>query len=523
MGLSGLSEAMLMAEEAIGGRDRGDEQADLESLIVGAVLAGERILALTGNAGTGKTRLLRRVMNELTRSNARVVSVDSVDNSPIDLRRLFKLTIGLTPGDGDPAQRFLRALTSRQADEDRLVLIVDDAQALAKDTLTCLATIASTAGPGSLPLQVVLCGRPHMWTKISDHGMFGAGQITARFVLGRGAAPARRSGELHRDRDGDHATAYPDDDFIARVAGLDYGKPGFGTYAGWLGLGAILLALGAGTAGYLLRGSGGTERAEGFTGFKLASASAPAAAATPVPVAVAPANIPSAAAPAASEPEPPAPAVAETDPPAAATSEPTARDETIHDAATLADAAVVASPKAAPEPPPEVAEVPANAADPAPALAPSAEPAKAPPPAESKRPETQSGVSELPAAPPAAGEATAAKPEPPAPPPAPAKAGESAPPPPKLSPSALAALLSRGDELLGLGDVVAARLLYERAAELGSALAATSAGKTYDPRFLVRIGAQGVTPDAQAAIACDRRGAMLGDPMARALLAGLAE
>jgi TPR repeat protein len=45
--------------------------------------------------------------------------------------------------------------------------------------------------------------------------------------------------------------------------------------------------------------------------------------------------------------------------------------------------------------------------------------------------------------------------------------------------------------MLARGDIVAARLFYERAAALGSAEAATSIGKTYDPAFLVSIGAAG--------------------------------
>jgi|HubBroStandDraft_1064217.scaffolds.fasta_scaffold28378_3 hypothetical protein len=97
-----------------------------------------------------------------------------------------------------------------------------------------------------------------------------------------------------------------------------------------------------------------------------------------------------------------------------------------------------------------------------------------------------------------------------------------APPPlPAARPSddMVALLLRRGDAALADGDIIAARLLYERAAAMGSAKAATSAGKTYDIDFLSQSGARGIRPDQTAAAAWFRKAAALGDPEARSLLA----
>jgi hypothetical protein len=96
-----------------------------------------------------------------------------------------------------------------------------------------------------------------------------------------------------------------------------------------------------------------------------------------------------------------------------------------------------------------------------------------------------------------------------------------APPPPKASPAAVAALLARGDALMAIGNVAAARLVYQRAAAHASGRAATAAGKTYDPRFLQAIGAIGVVADPDAAAAWYRRGHALGDEDATPLLDGL--
>jgi hypothetical protein len=93
---------------------------------------------------------------------------------------------------------------------------------------------------------------------------------------------------------------------------------------------------------------------------------------------------------------------------------------------------------------------------------------------------------------------------------------------PGSPPQAMIGLLTqRGDAALAVGDIIAARLLYERAAAMGSATAATAAGKTYDLDFLLRADTHGIRPDAAAAATWYRRAVALGDPEARTLLGRL--
>jgi TPR repeat protein len=65
--------------------------------------------------------------------------------------------------------------------------------------------------------------------------------------------------------------------------------------------------------------------------------------------------------------------------------------------------------------------------------------------------------------------------------------------------------------MLALGDISAARLLFERAAALGSAGAATALGNTYDAAFLASIQAKGIVADQAAAITWYHKAAALGD------------
>ncbi|WP_135468224.1 hypothetical protein [Crenalkalicoccus roseus] len=103
----------------------------------------------------------------------------------------------------------------------------------------------------------------------------------------------------------------------------------------------------------------------------------------------------------------------------------------------------------------------------------------------------------------------------------PQRAGET-PPPPGVDPAVTEALLRRGEALLALGDISAARRFFERAAAVGSAEAALAAGGTYDPAILRGLDARGILPDPALAAAWYRRAAALGAAEAEARLAALA-
>jgi hypothetical protein len=85
-------------------------------------------------------------------------------------------------------------------------------------------------------------------------------------------------------------------------------------------------------------------------------------------------------------------------------------------------------------------------------------------------------------------------------------------------------LIKRGQEFLTAGDFAAARLLFKRAADAGSAEAALALGSTYDPSTIKQLGAVSVTPDIPDAIewyqiAADRGSAEAADQYARLLRA----
>lgn len=87
-----------------------------------------------------------------------------------------------------------------------------------------------------------------------------------------------------------------------------------------------------------------------------------------------------------------------------------------------------------------------------------------------------------------------------------------------LSAEDVAAIRSRGDVLLSMGDVTSGRLFYERAAAAGDAQAAIRLGATYDPKFILEVPLRGVRGDMAVALDWYRRARNLGAAEAETLL-----
>jgi TPR repeat protein len=80
-------------------------------------------------------------------------------------------------------------------------------------------------------------------------------------------------------------------------------------------------------------------------------------------------------------------------------------------------------------------------------------------------------------------------------------------------------LLKRARVMIGIGDIVAARLLLQRAANAQDAGAALMLAQTYDPAVLGKPDARTITPDPDMARSWYQRAAELGSPDAKQRLA----
>jgi hypothetical protein len=84
----------------------------------------------------------------------------------------------------------------------------------------------------------------------------------------------------------------------------------------------------------------------------------------------------------------------------------------------------------------------------------------------------------------------------------------------RLDAAEIAILVKRGQDTLNNGDVVAARLLLQRAASAGSADGALALAQSFDPAVIGRLGAVGVVADAAKAREWYQKAAHLGSSAA---------
>jgi len=92
----------------------------------------------------------------------------------------------------------------------------------------------------------------------------------------------------------------------------------------------------------------------------------------------------------------------------------------------------------------------------------------------------------------------------------------------QIDPKEIAALINRGEELASNGDMPAARLLLQRAAEAHNARAAFELAATYDPIVIKQLGNNSVRPDLALARAWYQRARDWGSPDAPKQLEALA-
>jgi hypothetical protein len=92
---------------------------------------------------------------------------------------------------------------------------------------------------------------------------------------------------------------------------------------------------------------------------------------------------------------------------------------------------------------------------------------------------------------------------------------------PKIGEATAKDLVARADRLLEKGDIVGARAIYQRAAELGDASAALALGATYDPNRLWSLGALGLVGNKERARQWYQRASELGHREAKTRLEAL--
>ena len=91
-----------------------------------------------------------------------------------------------------------------------------------------------------------------------------------------------------------------------------------------------------------------------------------------------------------------------------------------------------------------------------------------------------------------------------------------------LDPEEIKLFMRQGEQFIAAGDVITARIVFQRAAEAGDANAAMALGATYDPTVLAKLGVAGLGADVEKARTWYQKAESLGSTEATRRLAILA-
>jgi general secretion pathway protein A len=137
-----------------------------------AIHEGRGLLLLTGESGSGKTVLIRALLNGLVGTSVRVGWLPSPDLESVDLHRLLGEGLPGYETSGDFLGAFRRYLRDVLVQGQRVLLVVDDAQALRPELFAELRRLLEvdqhSSGEQIGTFNILLIGRPELETMLRE-------------------------------------------------------------------------------------------------------------------------------------------------------------------------------------------------------------------------------------------------------------------------------------------------------------------------------------------------------------------
>jgi len=143
-------------------------------------------ILLTGEVGTGKTTLVRHIMNQFE-SEKEIAVVFNTNVSPDELIRLILQSFDLDPGPKGKTENIevlYQFLIDRYARNKPVLLIIDEAQNLSDAAIEEIRMLSNLQGDDQNLIQVMLVGQPELKNRLQQpgHSPF-AQRIAVNFFL----------------------------------------------------------------------------------------------------------------------------------------------------------------------------------------------------------------------------------------------------------------------------------------------------------------------------------------------------
>jgi len=135
------------------------------NLIMVALAGGDGFVKVVGEVGTGKTLLCRKLLNALEGDEYVTAYIPNPYLSPDEFRKSFAQEIGLNVSGlehFDLLNAINHKLIELAQEERKVVLLVDEAQAIPEDTVEALRLLTNLETESAKLFQVVLFGQPEL-------------------------------------------------------------------------------------------------------------------------------------------------------------------------------------------------------------------------------------------------------------------------------------------------------------------------------------------------------------------------
>jgi len=137
-----------------------------------ALSSGEGFIKVTGEVGTGKTMLCRRLLNQMDQDSVLTAYIPNPAVSAEGLwqaiAREFSLPLTSNPDTAEIRANIETFLLQQARQLRRVVLIIDEAQSMPDDTLEALRLVSNLETEKQKLIQIVLFGQPELDDKLAQ-------------------------------------------------------------------------------------------------------------------------------------------------------------------------------------------------------------------------------------------------------------------------------------------------------------------------------------------------------------------
>jgi type II secretory pathway predicted ATPase ExeA len=136
------------------------------------LFAAKPITLLVGDAGTGKTTLVRAALESARCRHVRCIYLNNPVLSRAEFIHVLARRIGLSPDAADSKAVFLeeleRSLTERRLGGEVMALVIDEAQSLSYELLEEIRLLANVETATDTLLPMILSGQPELAARLNE-------------------------------------------------------------------------------------------------------------------------------------------------------------------------------------------------------------------------------------------------------------------------------------------------------------------------------------------------------------------